>query len=105
MATQLPRIDSLPPAEKAEQAKGAQTKLSQHSTCVAGLPCKKVASGYQCTGYGGAHIVTHELLAEGKRRFYYGLQGLTTGYSTSWGRPLYSEILDILCGRLPLRRI
>ncbi|TVY34175.1 hypothetical protein LOCC1_G008738 [Lachnellula occidentalis] len=96
MATRQTQIESLSSAERKEQDKWAQTQLSQHSTCVMGLGWLKNNRGYQCSG--GGHLVTHELLAEGKGGVYHHIDDY-------WLGPLYGqEIIDSMNRRLNPRR-
>ncbi|TVY80765.1 hypothetical protein LSUE1_G005318 [Lachnellula suecica] len=116
MASRQPQINSLPPAERAEQEKWAQSQLQQHATCAAGWDWIQVPEGYVCTG--GGHGVTHELLAEGKGGVMYNPEGRPGGRFGSpmgdtfdvWAGPFYGQdILDIMNAYSPngerLRRI
>ncbi|PVH84351.1 hypothetical protein DL98DRAFT_357996, partial [Cadophora sp. DSE1049] len=73
MAEKQRKYTSLPPEEQKEQDKWAHDKLKTHlSACPEGYswtPWKqKGFEGYRCQG--GAHLVTHELLAEGQEGLY-----------------------------------
>lgn len=93
MAARQSQIDSLPAAEKTEQEKWAQMQIQQHTKCPAGLKWKRIDIGYQCTGT--AHIMTHELLAEGRGGMYHWHRSI--GERAMWLGPLYSqEIADFM---------
>ncbi|KAH7356628.1 hypothetical protein BKA65DRAFT_376091, partial [Rhexocercosporidium sp. MPI-PUGE-AT-0058] len=73
MAEKQRNYKSLPPAKQQEQDKWAQQKLIMYdNTCPMGfgfVPHYQVGyEGYRCQG--GTHLVTHELLAEGKGGLY-----------------------------------
>ena len=77
MATRQLQIESLSSTEKHEQDKWAQSQLSLHSTCVMGMKWLKNVVGYRCSG--GGHLVTNELLAEGKGGLYHHCNGVWLG--------------------------
>ncbi|TVY45896.1 hypothetical protein LSUB1_G000491 [Lachnellula subtilissima] len=95
MATRQLQIESLSSVEKNEQDKWALSQLSLHSTCVMGLEWRKSVNGYRCSG--GGHLVTNELLAEGKGGLYH--------HCGVWLGPMYGqEIIESMHGRLGRRR-
>ena len=69
MASKQTLIDSLPPVERQKQEKWAQDQLIHNAgSCVAGFAWDRVKGGYRCQGK--HHMVTDELLAEGKGGYY-----------------------------------
>jgi hypothetical protein len=75
MASRQTRIESMPPNERQEQERWAQSQLKQLSgTCPLGFEWGRIPGGYRCQPYGpppnGLHKVTDELLAEGKGGVY-----------------------------------
>jgi hypothetical protein len=86
MAARQAKIDILPLAEREKQEERAQQQFCQNSgQCVAGFAWYRRRGGYQC--YGGTHLVTDKLLAEGKRGFYFN----KFDYGKVWEGPVYQE--------------
>ncbi|TVY34176.1 hypothetical protein LOCC1_G008737 [Lachnellula occidentalis] len=90
MASNQTRIHTLQPAQREEQDEWAREQLRQHSTCAVGYGWKSVSCGYQCEGQ--HHIVTHELLAEGRGGIYQGMWDWDADPMVYWWYgPLYGE--------------
>ncbi|KAL5324395.1 hypothetical protein ACEPPN_008940 [Leptodophora sp. 'Broadleaf-Isolate-01'] len=95
MADKQRKYKSLTPAEQRQQDKWSQKKLVGYvGTCAMSYKPHHQAGyeGYMCLG--GAHLVTHALLAEGKGGYYkVDLQrtsgSLQSGYNPAWLGPLY----------------
>ena len=70
MASRQPLIDTLLLDERKKQEAWAQTQLKLSGTCVAGFAWNRVkgGGGYICQGT--SHMVTDELIAEGKGGYY-----------------------------------
>ncbi|CAG8956604.1 hypothetical protein HYFRA_00011915 [Hymenoscyphus fraxineus] len=90
MATQQTHIDSLPPDQQRAQDLWARNQLELNgSSCPGGYKYQRTEQGYICPS--GVHLVTHELLQEGRGRFYqlnyeYGSRGV----ETVWAGPFSS---------------
>jgi len=89
MAARQTKFNSLAPAEKEKQEKWAQTQLQQNAgKCKVGFGWFRVLSdGYICGG--GSHMVTDELLVEGKGG-YYTFGSYKRDKSIAWDGPLYT---------------
>ena len=72
MASRQVHIERLPAKEQEEQKQWAIEKLSKSAACPAGFNWMQVDNGYRCYD-GGAHFITHELLAEGRSDAYYAM--------------------------------
>lgn len=68
MASRQLMIDTLPPQQREEQERWAQSIIGRVKTCPQNFPWVRRAGGYQCAG--GRHVITDELLAEGKGGIY-----------------------------------
>lgn len=89
MASQQSRIDSLPPAERQKQEAWAQYQLQQiQGTCVAGFAWGRIQGGYRC--HGGHHMVTDELLAEGRGGCYW-TTAVAWATNPIWEGPFYGR--------------
>jgi hypothetical protein len=107
MASRQPQIDSLPPEERKKQESWARAQLKLSGTCISGFTWRRVKGGYICNGTN--HMVTDELLAEGKGGYHTRNRCMTTGRSgRDWIGPTYPG--DMWCPpqtmqRTPLNQI
>ncbi|PVH87725.1 hypothetical protein DL98DRAFT_635472 [Cadophora sp. DSE1049] len=112
MATRQLQIDTLSETELQEQEEWAQTKLVESWTCPMGRGWQRYIApegysqfdGYRCYGGASTHLVSHQLLAEGKNSLY------RLSDSTGWwegpfdAEELRQELEELLEGgpQLPL---
>lgn len=68
MSARQTMFNKLPTEERKEQEIWAQQRLRASSFCVRGFDWLRISGGYRCKG--GYHIVTDELLAEGRGRYF-----------------------------------
>ena len=69
MASRQVLIETLPHHERQQQETWEQDQLNyNHDKCSAGYAWVRINGGYKCAG--GFHLVTDELLAEGKGGYY-----------------------------------
>lgn len=68
MASKQTRIENLPPAERKKQEEWAQAQIRLHGSCPEHYLWNRIRDGYQCQG--GNHLISDELLAEGKRGIF-----------------------------------
>ncbi|KAK0121120.1 hypothetical protein ONS96_011302 [Cadophora gregata f. sp. sojae] len=93
MATRQLRIDTLSEVELQEQEEWAQKRLLESQACPAGWGWQRYTApegysqfnGYRCYGGASTHLVSHELLAEGKNRLY------QLDPFTNWAGPFDAE--------------
>ena len=94
MAARQTQIESMAPRERAEQEQWAQAQLAQNAgTCVAGFSWSRIEGGYRCRG--GAHMVTDELLAEGKGGYY-------RHACPGWEGPIYPGAVFVVAPVVPV---
>ena len=68
MARRQTQYASLAPHEQAKQEKWAQSMIGRTGSCPEGFAWSRIHDGYQCNG--GHHVITDELLAEGRGGVY-----------------------------------
>lgn len=86
MARRQTQYASLAPPEQAKQEKWAQSMIGRTGSCPEGFAWSRIHDGYQCNG--GHHVITDELLAEG-RGGVYALE-FSRSPDDRWG-PYYAE--------------
>ncbi|KAH7410765.1 hypothetical protein BKA64DRAFT_772001 [Cadophora sp. MPI-SDFR-AT-0126] len=100
MATRQLQINTLSETELQEQENWAQMKLFESGSCPMGWGWQRYTApegyaqfdGYRCCGGASTHLVTHELLAEGKNRLY-----RLSGSTNWWEGPFDAqEVRDML---------
>jgi Ni/Co efflux regulator RcnB len=64
MASRQTQYDSLSASERKEQEEWAQWQIKLTGQCIEGYDWGRVDGGYVCAG--GNHMITDELLAEGR---------------------------------------